>query len=96
MSSPAMVHVIDDDAAMRGSLSFLLENADLPNQCYASGPEFLAVASSLTCCCVITDIRMPEMKGLQLITALRALGSTLPVIVITGHGDVPLAVASQA
>jgi two-component system response regulator FixJ len=90
-----MVHVIDDDAAMRGSLSFLLENADLPNQCYASGPEFLAVASSLTCCCVITDIRMPEMNGLQLITALRALGSSLPVIVITGHGDVPLAVEAM-
>ena len=95
MPNQALVHVVDDDVAMRGSLSFLLDNAGLANRCYASGPEFLAVASSLTCCCVITDVRMPEMSGLELIGELRARGSTLPVIVVTGHGDVPLAVEAM-
>jgi two-component system response regulator FixJ len=88
----ALVHVIDDDEAVRVSMSFLLEMADLPNRTYASPLEFLAVAPELTSGCIVTDVRMPEMNGLELARRLKDLGVGLPVIVITGHGDVPLAI----
>jgi two-component system response regulator FixJ len=91
MTEP-LVHVIDDDEAVRASLGFLLEMADLPNRTYGGPLEFLAVASSLRSGCIVTDVRMPEMSGLELIRRLRDRGVNLPVIVITGHGDLPLAV----
>jgi two-component system, LuxR family, response regulator FixJ len=94
MSEP-IVHLIDDDEAVRVSLGFLLEMNDLPARIYASGPEFLDVADALRGACVVTDVRMPEMSGLELVRRLRARGFTLPVIVITGHGDVPLAVEAM-
>lgn len=91
MTEP-LVHVIDDDEAVRVSLGFRLELADLPNRIYAGPLEFLAVASSLKSGCIVTDVRMPDMSGLELIRRLRDRGVNLPVIVITGHGDLPLAV----
>lgn len=91
MSEP-LVHLIDDDEAVRTSLAFLLDMADLPARTYASAPEFLAVADKVRSGVVVTDVRMPEMNGLELVRRLKAAGSTLPVIVITGHADVPLAV----
>jgi two-component system response regulator FixJ len=91
----ALVHVIDDDEAVRASLAFRLEMADLPNRTYASPVEFLGVASSLKQGCVVTDVRMPEMSGLELVRRLRDRGVTLPIIIITGHGDVPLAVEAM-
>jgi two-component system response regulator FixJ len=94
MSEP-VVHLIDDDEAIRTSLSFVLEMNDLPAKTYASAPEFLAVAQTLTGGCVVTDVRMPEMSGLELIRRLKERQVTLPVIVITGHGDVPLAVEAM-
>jgi len=90
-----MVHVIDDDEAMRASLAFLLESAGLACRAYASALEFLSQCDALTTGCVITDVRMPEMSGLQLLSELKARRSPLPVIVITGHGDVPLAVEAM-
>ena len=90
-----VVHVIDDDEAVREAMSFLLEMSDLPARTYASGPVFLESAGSLKAGCIVTDVRMPEMNGLELVRRLKALGVTLPVIVITGHGDVPLAVEAM-
>lgn len=91
----AIVHVIDDDEAIRTSMSFLLEMVDLPCRTYASAKEFLAIAPTLKAGCVVTDVRMPEMSGMELVKRLKDHGVTLPVIVITGHGDVPLAVEAM-
>jgi two-component system response regulator FixJ len=90
-----VVHVIDDDEAMRESLSFLLDASGLTAKTYGSAAEFLAIAGEAEPGCVVTDIRMPEMNGLELVVELKARGVTLPVIVITGHGDVPLAVEAM-
>ena len=94
MSEP-MVHLIDDDEAVRTSAAFVLEMADLPARTYASAPEFLAVADGLKTGCVVTDVRMPEMSGLELARRLKERGLKLPVIVITGHGDLPLAIEAM-
>lgn len=90
-----LVHVIDDDEAVRQSLAFLLESADLKVRTYESAKAFLAVQPPVDCGCVITDVRMPEMTGIELLGHIRKLGLGLPVIVITGHGDVPLAVEAM-
>ena len=94
MSEP-IVHLIDDDEAIRVSLSFVLEMNDLPSRTYRSAEEFLAVSETLTMGCVVTDVRMPEMSGLELVRRLKERMVMLPVIVITGHGDVPLAVEAM-
>ena len=90
-----LVHVIDDDEAVRVSLAFLLEMADLPARTYGSALAFLKVVSEFQAGCVVTDVRMPGMSGLELVSRLKVLGVTLPVIVITGHADVPLAVEAM-
>jgi two-component system, LuxR family, response regulator FixJ len=89
---PRPVYVIDDDEAVRESLSLLLESRALPVQTFASAPEFLAVAPSVPPGCVVTDLSMPGMDGLQLLQRLREHNLRLPVIVMTGHGEVSLAV----
>jgi len=94
MSEP-IVHLIDDDEAVRVSLGFLLEMNDLPAKTYASAMEFLEVADTLGAGCVVTDVRMPEISGLELVRRLKERGFMLPVIIITGHGDVPLAVEAM-
>jgi two-component system response regulator FixJ len=86
------VYVIDDDKAVRDSVALLLEARSLAVQSFASGPEFLAVASSLAPGCVVTDMRMPEMDGLELLQRLSERNVHLPVIVMTAHGEVSLAV----
>lgn len=91
----ALVHVIDDDEAVRVSLAFLLEMADLPARTYDSALAFLEVVPELQTGCIVTDVRMPGMSGLDLVNRLKVLGVTLPVIVITGHADVPLAVEAM-
>lgn len=90
-----MVHVIDDDAAMRDSLSFLLESADLNAKTYESAVVFLEHVKGLEPGCIVTDVRMPEMSGLELIQRLKTLGVGLPIIVMTGHADVPLAIEAM-
>lgn len=92
MPPEPIVHLIDDDEAVRASLSFLLEMNDLPARTYASAGEFLQVADGLSQGCVVTDVRMPKMSGLELVRAMSERGIRLPVVVMTGHGDVPLAV----
>lgn len=95
MPNEALVHVIDDDEAMRGSLAFLLTMSDVAARTYETPAAFLEVAAALTCGCIITDVRMPGMNGLELVRRVREMGVRLPVIVITGHGDVPLAVEAM-
>jgi two-component system response regulator FixJ len=91
----AVVHVIDDDEAVRQSLAFLLRANEIEVQTYESGSAFLAVAPGLKSGCVVTDVRMPEISGIELLRRLKELKVPLPVIVITGHGDVPLAVEAM-
>jgi two-component system response regulator FixJ len=91
----AVVHIIDDDDAMRDSLSFLLEAADYKCITYDSAVAFLDVLARLAPGCIVTDIRMPGMSGLELVRTLRERSVSHPVIVITGHADVPLAVEAM-
>ena len=86
----AVVHVIDDEEAVRDLLSFLLESEDLEVHTYASASAFLKGLSPDVSGCIVTDIRMPGMSGIELLCKLRAMGVALPVIVITGHADAPL------
>jgi two-component system response regulator FixJ len=90
-----LVHIIDDDEAMRDSLNFLLDTAGVEARTYDGPMAFLKIAGTLTSGCVVTDVRMPEMSGLDLLRRLKDLGVPLPVIVMTGHGDVPLAVEAM-
>jgi two-component system response regulator FixJ len=95
VASETVVHVIDDDDAMRDSLSFLLESAGFETHTYGSAALFLDRVSSLDGGCIVTDVRMPGMNGLELARHLKASGVGLPIVMITGHGDVPLAVESM-
>jgi FixJ family two-component response regulator len=88
------VHIVDDDEAMRDSLKWLLESRGLKVELYASGEEFLRAFDRGFCGCLVLDVRMPGMTGLDLYEQLQARASTLPVIFITGHGDVPMAVSA--
>ena len=90
-----LVHVIDDDEAARQSLAFLLRANALEVQTYESATAFLKVAPRIKSGCIITDVRMPEFSGIDLLRRLKELRMPLPVIVITGHGDVPLAVEAM-
>jgi two-component system, LuxR family, response regulator FixJ len=90
-----VVHVIDDDEAIRESLAFLLESAQLDVRTYESANAFLETLSRDAHGCVVTDIRMPGVTGIELLRQLRTMGVALPVIVITGHADVPLAVEAM-
>jgi two-component system response regulator FixJ len=95
-ASPTVaVAVIDDDEAARDSLAFLLRSAQLDVHTYETAAAFLAATSAAPSGCVITDVRMPEMSGIDLLRRLRESGNQVPVIVITGHGDVPLAVEAM-
>mgnify|MGYP001805888883 CR=1 FL=1 len=89
-----LIFVVDDDEAIRDSLAMLLETAGYQVSTYASAPEFLNHANQEAVGCVLVDIRMPEMNGLDLLKEMRQKASPLPVIMITGHGDVALAVAA--
>jgi two-component system response regulator FixJ len=95
MAASAVVHVIDDDADVRQSLAFLLSTAGLAVRVHESAVAFLEVLPEVKEGCVVTDIRMPHMDGLELQRRLGELRSGLPVIVMTGHGDVPLAVEAM-
>jgi two-component system response regulator FixJ len=95
MTANSVVHIVDDDDAVRQSLAFLLSSAGLPVRLYDSASAFLAGLSAPQSGCLITDIRMPGMTGIELLNALREKSLTMPAIVITGHGDVPLAVEAM-
>ena len=89
------VHVVDDDEAVRDSLQWLLEGKDYRVRCFESAESFLARFDPREVACVIADIRMDGMSGLELQDKLIERKSPLPVVFITGHGDVPMAVSSM-
>jgi two-component system response regulator FixJ len=95
MSARGKVYVIDDDEAMRDSLDFLLGAADFDVTLFESARHFLNAVSSIDFGCVVTDVRMPEIDGIELLKRLKADRSALPVVIMTGHGDVPLAVEAM-
>jgi two-component system, LuxR family, response regulator FixJ len=94
-SEKAIVHVIDDDDALRESLAFLLRSAKIEVRTYPSAVAFLDALPNARAGCIITDVRMPGMSGMDLLRRLQELAIGVPVIVITGHGDVPLAVEAM-
>ena len=95
MTADGVVHVIDDDADVRQSLAFLLSTAGLAVRVHDSAVAFLKVLPEIKDGCVVTDVRMPGIGGLELQRRLGELEKRLPVIVMTGHGDVPLAVEAM-
>lgn len=94
-STNATVYVIDDDEAVRASLRFLIESDIHPVETFAAAQDFLGQPLKDDAGCVIADVRMPGMSGLELQEALNARGVTLPLIIITGHGDVEMAVRAM-
>ena len=92
MTNEPVVHVVDDDPAMRDSLAFLLDTAGLASRTYDSAGALLAETDGLAPGCIVTDVRMPGMTGLEMVRRLTESGVRHPVIVMTGHADVPLAV----
>jgi two-component system response regulator FixJ len=87
-----VVHVIDDDEAVRESLTFLLKTAGHAVRTYENATAFLRDDPKGKAGCIVTDVRMPDISGIDLLHRLKELNVNMPVIVITGHGDVPLAV----
>jgi two-component system response regulator FixJ len=94
-SDKPIVHVIDDDDAVREVLSFQLGSAGIDVRTYDSAAGFLKAALPVQTGCIITDVRMPDLSGIDLLRRLRELKVTAPVIVITAHGDIPLAVEAM-
>lgn len=90
-----LVHLVDDDDAVRRSAAFMLKTSGFQVESYESGVELLKAASSLLAGCILLDIRMPGMDGLEVQQKLQQLGVALPVIIMTGHGDITLAVQAM-
>jgi two-component system, LuxR family, response regulator FixJ len=89
------VYVIDDDDAMRESLDFLLSSAAYDVTLFDSALSFLDALSAIDFGCVVSDVRMPGLDGIELLKRMKASGSLLPIIIMTGHGDIPLAVEAM-
>lgn len=94
-SDSRLVHLVDDDAAVRRSVGFMLKTSGCHVESYESGTELLKNRASLESGCILLDIRMPGMDGLEVQKALHEKGVALPVIIMTGHGDVGLAVKAM-
>ncbi len=95
MAEAPLVHIVDDDASVRDSLAVLLESAGFSVRAYASASGLPAVGVRRAAGCVLTDVQMPELNGLELQRRMTEQGIRLPVIVMTGHGDVPIAVEAM-
>lgn len=95
MDNQKIVHIVDDDEGIREGLALLLETINLPCQLYSDASDFLDSYDAGIGGCLILDIRMPNMTGLDLQKILNERGSTLPIIFITGHGDIPMAVEAM-
>jgi two-component system, LuxR family, response regulator FixJ len=92
MNPDVVVHIVDDEEAVRNSLAFLLTTSGFAVRTHQSASAFLEVAGDIRNGCLITDLRMPDINGVELLGRLRDRGAMLPAIVITGHGDVQMAV----
>ncbi|MCR4269131.1 response regulator FixJ [Nitratireductor sp. ZSWI3] len=95
MSEDVVIHIVDDEEPVRKSLAFLLTMSGHAARVHESATAFLGVAAGLRNACLITDLRMPDMSGVELLRRLNEAGHMLPAIVITGHGDVPMAVEAM-
>src|ERR1700720_3609295 len=95
MAHRGKVYVIDDDEAMRDSLDFLLGAADFHVTLFESAHKFLDAISTVDFGCVVSDVRMPGIDGIELLKRMKAARSTFPILIMTGHGDVPLAVEAM-
>ena len=95
MPASKLVHVIDDDDALRDSLRFLLTSAKFDVETYESATAFLAALPQLKGGCIVTDVRMPRLSGIELLRKLKSMSIDMPVIVMTGHGDIALAVEAM-
>jgi two-component system response regulator FixJ len=95
MATDGVVHLIDDDDDVRQSLAFLLASAGMAVRVYESASAFIEALGTLQPGCIVSDVRMPGIDGLQLQQRLQALGVRLPMIIITGHADVSLAVEAM-
>lgn len=94
-STERLVHVIDDDAGVRSAVAFVLDLAGHTTQTYDSAEAFLDACADGLAGCVLTDVCLPGLDGLELVHRLQLLGLNLPIIVMTGHGDIPLAVEAM-
>ncbi|HTI50617.1 MAG TPA: response regulator [Planctomycetaceae bacterium] len=92
MTPQPTVFIVDDDEAVRDALSLLVRSVDLPSESFAGAREFLAASADSRPGCLVLDVRMPDLDGLELQRQLAARGSRMPIIMLTGHGDVPMAV----
>lgn len=90
-----LVHIVDDDDSVRRSVSFLLKKSGYKVKPYASGCQLMRDSRELDSGCILLDIRMPDMDGLEVQQALKDKGVTLPIIIMTGHADVPLSVQAM-
>jgi two-component system, LuxR family, response regulator FixJ len=95
MASKGKVYVVDDDEAMRDSLKFLLDSAGFEVSLFETAQDLLSVLPSLKFGCVVSDVRMPGMDGIELLKRMKACHSAFPIVIMTGHGDVPLAVEAM-
>jgi two-component system response regulator FixJ len=95
MAEKAKVYVIDDDEAMRDSLHFLLDSSGFDVTLFENAQRFLDALPELAFGCVISDVRMPGIDGIELLKQMKAAPSTFPILIMTGHGDVPLAVEAM-
>jgi two-component system, LuxR family, response regulator FixJ len=95
MGHRGRVYVIDDDEAMRDSLEFMLGSADFDVTLFESAHNFLDTISRIDFGCVVSDVRMPGIDGIELLKRLKVSHNALPVVIMTGHGDVPLAVEAM-
>ena len=95
MSNGAVVHLIDDDEDIRRALAFLLGTAGLAVRVHESALKFLENLDTLQPGCIVSDVRMPGMDGLELQQKLKTMGVEMPIIIMTGHADVPLAVQAM-
>jgi FixJ family two-component response regulator len=93
--SEPLIYIVDDEASIRDSLAMLLRSVGLASRAYGDARSFLSAYERRTNCCLIVDVRMPGMSGIELQDALRARGEKLPVIIITGHGDIAMAVRAM-
>ncbi|WP_340691661.1 response regulator [Hyphomonas sp.] len=95
MSETRLIHLIDDDEAVRHSASFMLRHAGFVVKTYADGVAFLETAQQAALGCILLDVQMPHMDGIEVQKRLNDMGVSLPVIVLTGHGDVEVAVKTM-
>ncbi len=95
MSNGDKVFIVDDDEAVRDSIGMLLETLDIPYQTYPDAQAFLDDLPNQTVNCLVLDIRMPGMSGLELQEKLVAMNEDVPIVFITGHGDIPMAVEAM-